>query len=613
VSSISLGNNLASMNAIRRFGQTSAELSGTYERLSSGLRINHASDDAAGLAIASSLKTDARVYTQAVRNVNDGISYLNVADGATGALTNILLRIRELSTQASNGTYSDKQRQALDQENLALQGEVNRIIDTTQFNGINVFSSGTLNIQAGYGQDGTLSVSLGQATTTGIGDGTFQASQSFATGGMTSSIVAGDYNGDSKMDLASVSGTNLNVLLGNGDGTFQTRQQLNSGNSPETIANADFNGDGKLDLVSADNAGNTVSVLLGNGNGTFQASVSFVAGTSPEQMGIADFNGDGKQDIVTADSSTLSVLLGNGDGTFQARMSYATSGSHGVAVGDFNGDNKMDLVSASGGGAMVAEVLLGNGDGTFQARTSFITAAYSYSVAVADFNGDAKLDFVTSGSTPSVLIGNGNGTFLAVQTFGTGSTVREITVGDFNGDGKPDFVDTGNPLLLFLNNGNGTFRTSSVNMGSAPRGIATADVNSDGRLDLLTADTNNTVSVLLGNGTTTTVSGLQHISGISLATQSSALTAQGQIDSYLDNVSQVQGLIGSSMSRFATAVSNLQNLGENLSSAASQIMDADVAEESAKLVRNQILQQATASVLAQANQQPALALKLLSA
>jgi flagellin-like hook-associated protein FlgL len=303
VSSISLGNNLASMNAIRRFGQTSAELSRTYERLSSGLRINHASDDAAGLAIASSLKTDTRVYAQAVRNVNDGISYLNVADGATGAVTNILLRIRELSTQASNGTYSDKQRQALDQENLALQSEVNRIIDTTQFNGINVFSSGTLNIQAGYGQDGTLSVTLAQNTTVTKGDGTFQASKPFSAGGFPASVSIGDLNGDGKQDIvtAEIGSNSVGVLLGNGDGTFQARQAFAAGNNPYSVTIGDFNGDGKQDLVTADRGGWTVSVLLGNGDGTFQASQSFSAGPNPQFVISTDFNGDGKLDLVTGD------------------------------------------------------------------------------------------------------------------------------------------------------------------------------------------------------------------------------------------------------------------------------------------------------------------------
>jgi flagellin len=158
---ITIGSNLSSLQAQRKLGEATSTLETTYERLSSGQRINRASDDAAGLAVASTLNANARIYTQGVRNINDGISYLNIADGATGALKSILTRMRELSTQSSNGTYSDTQRQAMDTESLALQAEFNRVIDTTEFNGINVFASTTLSIQAGYGTDGTLTVDLG--------------------------------------------------------------------------------------------------------------------------------------------------------------------------------------------------------------------------------------------------------------------------------------------------------------------------------------------------------------------------------------------------------------------------------------------------------------------
>lgn len=91
------------------------------------MRINRASDDAAGLAISSALGADARVYAQAMRNANDGISALNITQGAAGQLTNVLIRLRELATSASNGTNSLKQRRSLDEEALALTNEFNRI------------------------------------------------------------------------------------------------------------------------------------------------------------------------------------------------------------------------------------------------------------------------------------------------------------------------------------------------------------------------------------------------------------------------------------------------------------------------------------------------------
>src|SRR5688572_26469899 len=101
-----LSNNIPAMQTLRRLSGTTSELRRTFESLSSGLRINRASDDAAGLSIASKLRLDSRVYGQAVRNVNDALSMLNIAEGATDELASILVRMRELATQSANGIMS---------------------------------------------------------------------------------------------------------------------------------------------------------------------------------------------------------------------------------------------------------------------------------------------------------------------------------------------------------------------------------------------------------------------------------------------------------------------------------------------------------------------------
>src|SRR6185312_5612341 len=156
--------------------QSTSALSQSYERLSSGLRINQASDDAAGLSIASQLNAKSRVYTQAVRNVNDAISATTIAEGALNALKQISERQLELSEEAANGTYSNKQRGALNTEANALVDEYNRIVSSTTFNGMNLFdpSLGTVIIQAGYGQTtGTLQLGLSNQLQRAVGDGTF--------------------------------------------------------------------------------------------------------------------------------------------------------------------------------------------------------------------------------------------------------------------------------------------------------------------------------------------------------------------------------------------------------------------------------------------------------
>ena len=118
--SITIASNIASLQAQRKLSSATTRLSTVFERLASGSRINKASDDAAGLAIAESLRTDARVYAQAVRNVNDGISTLAIAEGALKQLSGIVVRQKELAEQAANGVYSTKQREALETEANAL-------------------------------------------------------------------------------------------------------------------------------------------------------------------------------------------------------------------------------------------------------------------------------------------------------------------------------------------------------------------------------------------------------------------------------------------------------------------------------------------------------------
>jgi len=167
---ITLGSNIASIKAQRSLGLSTESLQKTYERLSSGQRINRASDDAAGLAIADSLKADQRIATVAVRNANDGISTIAIADSALGEIGNVLSRLSELAEQSANGTYSTAQRSALSNEFIALGSEIERIANVTKFNGVVLLSgSNSITLQVGFN-----SASTSQITLTGV-SGTLQA------------------------------------------------------------------------------------------------------------------------------------------------------------------------------------------------------------------------------------------------------------------------------------------------------------------------------------------------------------------------------------------------------------------------------------------------------
>jgi flagellin len=128
-------NNIASLNAQRNLSNNNDRLAKSVERIASGIRINRAADDAAGLAISEGLRSDIRGLRQAVRNANDGISLINVAEGALNEQSSILIRLRELASQAATGTVGSTERATIQLEFTALRNEIDRIANTTQFNG----------------------------------------------------------------------------------------------------------------------------------------------------------------------------------------------------------------------------------------------------------------------------------------------------------------------------------------------------------------------------------------------------------------------------------------------------------------------------------------------
>lgn len=148
---ITINNNIASLNAQRRLGESTNSLNKAFEKLSSGLRITRASDDAAGLAIADTLRADQRIASVAVRNANDGISLVSIADGALNEIGSVLARMAELAEQSANGVLNTTQRSAIDTEFQALGSEIQRIADTTEFNGLSLLSGGMeVSLQVGF-------------------------------------------------------------------------------------------------------------------------------------------------------------------------------------------------------------------------------------------------------------------------------------------------------------------------------------------------------------------------------------------------------------------------------------------------------------------------------
>lgn len=162
--------NIASLTAQRNLGMVTNRLQGNYSRLSSGLRIATAADDAAGLAISERMRSQIRSLGAATRNAQDGISLVQTAEGALAEVSNILSRMRELAVQAANGTLSTADRTTINAEVLALQSEMDRIATTSSFNGINLLNAAaTVDIQVGINSGEVISVTLDDTQTAAMG------------------------------------------------------------------------------------------------------------------------------------------------------------------------------------------------------------------------------------------------------------------------------------------------------------------------------------------------------------------------------------------------------------------------------------------------------------
>jgi hypothetical protein len=355
----------------------------------------------------------------------------------------------------------------------------------------------------------------------GNGDGTFAAplnytlSEPAGYGGgdfgnaYILTIVAGDFNGDGKVDLAfpttpilNTATTHVMVLLGNGDGTFQAPLISNPGVFPYRIDNlylADFNLDGKPDLAINYFGFTQATVLLGNGDGTFQPAITSYPGTI---AGVGDVNGDGKPDLITyTTSNNIQVRPGRGDGTFEAPVTVATEGGPSpVVIGDFNEDGKADLAIANGQSDSVG-ILLGSSSSRINLTVWRPTNGVWYvdpasgvpitqpwglfgDIPIAgDFDGDGVLDFAVWRPSDGTWYVIPSSSAVVPLTTSWGLPGDVPVAGDYNGDGKADYAvwRPSNGTWYILPSGGGG---SVVKQWGLPGDIpVVADFDGDGKAD----------------------------------------------------------------------------------------------------------------------------------
>jgi len=340
-------------------------------------------------------------------------------------------------------------------------------------------------------------------------------------------VVAGDFNGDGKHDVAAVyfgpldnsAPGGISLLLGTGNGTLQSAVNYPAGLGTIAAAAWDFNGDGKDDLAVVNSVDGTVTIMLGSASGKLTTGNTYSTGmgTAPTSIAVVDVNGDGTPDLIVSTYSGIVTLLGNGDGTFRAGPFTAVQTLQSfVAAGDFNNDGKVDVAVTDYQNGFV-HILLGKGDGTFNQVAQYLIGYAPGTFYVEDFDGDGNPDIVFAAGHPDALItlpytqtvgvlfGNGDGTFAGAPAYTVGSNPASMVTADFNGDGKPDLAigEAQGQASILLGSGGGRFQagaTLNAQTSASQTGVAAGDLNGDGKIDLVVNDGVSGAAVFLGNG-----------------------------------------------------------------------------------------------------------------
>ncbi len=361
-----VNSNISSLNAQRQLNSSAMDLDQASERLASGRRINSAADDAAGLAISNRQTSQIRGLDQAIRNANDGISLIQTAEGALDESTNILQRMRELAIQSSNGIYSDTDRATLDAEVQQLVAELDRISESTSFNGQNILDGtlGTVDLQVGSESNQTISFSIAEVSTDALGLG--------STSG----------------DLA---GTSISATLAFDEGDIA------------------INGQG---LSSYDSTGSDVFDDL-------IADISSIDGVSASGFNI--FEGTSTADGVLAAGDTFTIALGSTDGSAATTF---TIGGTGISTNST--DELVSLINEKTDGAVVAAINADNGRLTLSNATGgslvVTTAANTGETATGFANGGVTQQgsiSISSTDGEAITVTKGaNGTDTDLTNFG---------------------------------------------------------------------------------------------------------------------------------------------------------------------------------------------------
>lgn len=618
-----INTNIASINAQRNLALSGQSLNTTMQRLSSGLRVNSAKDDAAGLAIAERMNTQVKGLTVAARNANDGISLAQTAEGALGKVGDMLQRMRELAVQASNATNSDSDRAALQAEVSQLAAEIDRVAKQTNFNGQKIldgsFAGAVFQVGANSGDNVTLGaladtrssklsiVNYAQNTVSfDVNDTPTPAIKDYAV-----AIPAGELKisiGSTppqtiELDAIKPATSSLERLgqvvtainsksTDTGVTAYMSRNAV-TGDYDIQIMSEKTTAEGKPLSVSFDKfteATTGIGVPTDSPYKTLAAITPTSATATPAATLVpADFTGTPTDLIGTA--PTLPTSVSDYIASIKAlNLAFPDSQPYPAdkvtalddAINDFNDltttstEQEANAVFTALRAALQDTGLTGVNVDDLSAK---ITANND---AFAAGTPDQILASLSEASTPAEFE-------TAVQHLQTyGLNLGDASKGGFNLTSY--YLDPTAPTAAWSDEAGHTVKDALTDLQAFASAFASGGLN-------MAPDDN--------------FENQRGLDAIDVTTQEGAWVALKKIDSAIDQINGARATLGAMQTRFETAVNNIDIQVENLSAARGRIVDADFAVETANLSRTQILQQAGTAMVAQANQIPQNVLQLL--
>jgi len=585
---MTINTNVVSLNAQRNLGLSGGSLASSMQRLSSGLRVNSAKDDAAGLAIAERMNAQTKGLTVAARNANDGISLAQTAEGALGKVGDMLQRARELAVQASNATNSDTDRKALQAEVSQLMSEVDRVAKTTTFNGRKLldgsFSGGVFQVGAGAGDN----ITVGALQNTKIDS---LSNVNFGTSA-SAKIKATDVSGYDVAikadDLAIRVGTKEAVKLDGIDAASSGQERLGQVVAAINAKTADT---GVTAFLESD-ANGDYTVQLRSDSGDAVSMEGFNAATTGIGAGV-------KVGLDTADVTAYDA----------AKTLIGTT---------YAGDTAAALTTA------LVNTATGGFNTTVPAGLSGVTTAFTNAEAAATWSAglQAFKDVVAANTvsdgaaTPAYSLDAAGAEKVkaALGDLQKSLDVAATQEGKANRDAAYTALET---ALKTTTTGNVTALNTALAAAGAPANSVVATVPAtptDAQLKDIRNSIVSQVDTYMSGGLGVQTADAQKKTGLdtlSVETQAGAWEAIKQLDSAIDQVNAARGDLGALQTRFEKTVENIDIQNENVAAARGRIVDADFATETANLSRSQILQQAGTAMVAQANQLPQNVLSLL--